>query len=256
MIITFSQVGIFFLILARLMGMTILAPVFSRKEVFVTVKMSLVFWVAGLLLFVVPLPPEVPTTPITYGFALVLEIFIGTIMGFVTDLMIVGIEFAGSLMDTQAGLSVATLLDPSSGRNITLISQVIKWTTFMIFLQIDGHHMLITATVESFHLLPPGGGVHMTNASQYLVQLGGEIFSIGVQLAAPILLVVFMIDFAFGLLNKVAEQVNVFQLGFQVKPIVSIIIIFAIIPSLIQLVRKLLEKIASHLLLLLHHLSA
>ena len=255
MIITFSQIVIFFLIFARLVGLVMFAPVFNRKEVMSSVKIAFCFWIATLLLFVVPLPISFATTPLTFMIAIGIELCIGMIIGFIADLMIIAIEFGGSLMDTQAGLSVANILDPSSGRQITLLSQLLKWTAFIIFIYIDGHHLLLSAVVKSFELLPPGGSVHITSTSQYLVQIGKDIFDIGVRLAIPVILIVFMVDYAFGILNRVAEQINVFQLGFQVKPVVSLIVIFITTPILVESVTEISQKVITNVMVTIQQLA-
>ena len=81
--------------------------------------------------------------------------------------------------------------------------------------------MILSALVQSFKILPPGiplSAIQISKGCWYVVSLGSYIFYLGVQLASPVLLIVFLVDFGFGLLNKVAEQVNVFQIGFQIKP--------------------------------------
>ena len=88
-------------------------------------------------------------------------------------------------------------------------------------------------------------------ATEMLMHLGTNIFAIALQFAAPILFVVFLIDFCFGMLSKIAPQLNVFQLGFQVKPIISIFILLAIVPGLVDGIYALLEQVAGILLKLL-----
>jgi flagellar biosynthetic protein FliR len=242
--------------MARMVGVILTAPVFSRKEVFPMGKIMICFWTASLLIFVIPVSKELPTTSIQYLFTLVTEITIGAMIGFVLDLFVTGIEFAGSLMDTQAGLSVASLLDPSSGRNITLMSLLLKWVAFMLFLAIDGHHLVLATLVQSFKIIPVGGHANLSAGAYELMKLGSYILYLGVQLSAPILLVVFLIDFGFGMLNKVAEQINIFQLGFQVKPSISLLIFLAVAPSIVNSIYTILDFITNHLLRLFQALQS
>ena len=103
--------------------------------------------------------------------------------------------------------------------------------------------MVLTTLVKSFEILPIGMTLHFTKASKMIVELGGELFKIGLIVSAPILLVIFIVDFAFGLLNKIAEQINVFQLGFQIKPSVSLLVFLAITPGLANTIYKIMEKL-------------
>ena len=255
MIITLPQLLVFFLIMARIIGLILTAPILSDKRIFTMGKIAIVIWLSGLIVFVVPLPMKLPDTGIVYALALITEAFIGALIGFTTDLLITGIEFAGSLIDTQAGLSVANLLDPSTGRQVTLFSSMLKWVSFLIFFAINGHHLVLTALFESFNILPIAAPINIAEGCHYLVSLGTYIFFLGVQLAAPILLVVFLVDFGFGMLNKVAEQVNVFQLGFQIKPTVSLLIFFAILPGLTDSIFRILEGVTERLLTLFYYLQ-
>lgn len=255
MLINLQLITVFFLIMTRLVGLFLTAPVLSRKELPMLPKAMLLFWMSGLFIFLVPVTQTVPDNVLTFGFAFISELLIGAIIGFVTDLLVSGMEFAGSLMDTQAGLSVASLLDPSSGRTMSLLSLLLKWTGTMMFLAIDGHHFVLSALVQSFTLLPVGEIPNFGRGMLYLAQLGTYIFGLAVQLASPILLVVFMVDFGFGMLNKVAEQINVFQMGFQIKPIVSLLVFLAVAPGLVGQIYTIMESISEHLMRVFFYLS-
>ncbi len=245
----------FFLVFARIGGMFLSAPVFNQKEFFLLAKVILIFWITVLLIYHVPLPAHPPDTAFTFVLAAVTEVFVGLLIGFIADILVTGIELAGNLMDTQAGLSVASQLDPSSGRTITLMSLLLKRTSFITFLLIDGHHFVLSAIVHSFRLLPIASPINLGAGAFEVVKCGTYIFYLAVQLASPIILVVFLVDFGFGVLNRVAEQINIFQLGFQIKPTVSLIIFLAIVPGISHSIISVLEGTSEHLLSVFHALQ-
>lgn len=245
MIITYYQLSVFFLIFARFLGLVTTAPFFTMKGMFAMSKVALVFWSAVLIMFVVTLPPTLPTTLMGYGLALLLELAIGLLIGFTASVLMSAVEFGGALMDTQAGLSSASLLDPTSGKNAALLELLMKYVSVMLFLLLNGHHMVLSAVFESFSVLPVGTSVDFSEGAEFIVSLGAHIFSLGFMIAAPIILVIFLVDFSFGILNKVAEQINVFQLGFQVKPSVSVLIILGIAPVFVMIIISLIERIMS-----------
>lgn len=248
MIITQDQIIVFFLIFSRVIAVLLLTPGFSGKEIFSSGKVSLIFWFTLLLIFVVPLPINLPGSPILFFFSIIIEFVIGAMIGFVTQLLIVGIEFGGSLMDTQAGLSVASLLDPSTGQTTSILSRLVRLISVLVFFLINGHHVVLGSIVQSFRAIPITSKLNIFEASRYIVSISVDIFTVALQIAAPILLVVFLIDFGFGLLSRVAPQVNVFQLGFQVKPIISLMVMLTFIPGMVELVYTFLEKSAGDLL--------
>lgn len=234
---------VFFLILARTAGTVTMMPVMGRKDLSNMFKLALIIWITIALFGVVPMPTSI--APRLGGFLVlfVTEYLIGFIIGMITSIILIAIEFAGNIMDNQAGLSVASILDPSTGRNVPILSTLFNWIALVLFLQLDGHHFVFTSMSQSFHLLPIGQPVDLYKGSFAIVEMGIQIFEIGMLLSMPIVLVVFLLDLGFGLLNKIAEQVNVFQLSFQLKPTVSLLILLAIAPSIVDQVMKIYEEI-------------
>ena len=251
MILTYYQLSVFFLILARFSGMVLLAPFFSMKSLLSLPKISLLIWISGLALFTVALPQQLPDTLGLYFFALLIELALGAIIGFTANLIMMAIEFGGTLMDAQAGLSSASILDPTSGKNAALLELLMKYISVLLFLLINGHHMVLSAIYESFSIMPIGQPVDFSAGSQYLVSLGTTLFFLGLKLASPIILVIFIVDFSFGILNKIAEQVNVFQLGFQVKPTVAIIIFLGISPNFGTILSSVMEDVMDYIIKLM-----
>ena len=251
MILNYYHLTVFFLIFARFIGMVSVAPFFTLKSIISIGKIALTFWVSVLVMFVISLPQDLPNTMMAFFLAILVELAIGLIIGFTANIIMTSIEFAGTLMDTQAGLSSASVLDPTSGKNAALLELFMKYIAILLFLLMNGHHMVISAIFESFSIMPLGRPVDFSRGSQYLLTIGTEIFIIGLKLASPIILVIFIVDFCFGILNKVAEQVNVFQLGFQVKPTVSIIVFLGISPGFVLVLINIIEKVMEYLVRML-----
>eukprot|EP01047_Picozoa_sp_COSAG01_P000132 COSAG01_NODE_2_length_63927_cov_1357.611941_17_plen_215_part_00 len=206
------------------------------------------FWLSLLLLFRVPLPEQLPQSEFAFMLALVMEFAFGYLIGFISSLIVTSIEFAGTLMDTQAGLSVAAVLDPGSGQNAALLERLLQQVVIIIFLLVDGHHMILSVLANSFEMFPVGQIFDFSKGAYYVLQFVQEVFLMGLRLAAPILLVVFIVDFGFGLLNRVAEQINIFQLGFQLKPTVSLFVFLLIIPGLVYMIVPLTETFMGYIL--------
>lgn len=244
MVISQEQVIAFSLVFARLIMMVGAAPVFSNKEVFGLAKIMLMFWISSLLLFYIPLPISFPVTTIGYVIAILLEMVIGMLLGYVVHLMVYGIQLAGSFMDTQAGLSVATILDPSSGTTATLIQRLMGQMVMLVFLLVNGHHVILGTLIQSFSAVPIGMPFNLGNSARFVAESTIFVFQLGLQISAPILLIVFLVDFGFGMLSRVAPQVNVFQLGFQLKPIVSLFILLAVMPVMVDIMNFIIERAA------------
>ena len=153
-------------------------------------------------------------------------------------------------------VNVASLLDPSSGAQTTIIARLTSLIALLIFLIINGHHIILSILIQSFKAAPIAGSLSLNKALYHLFESSIEIFNIGLKISAPILLVVFMIDFGFGMLSRVAPQVNVFQLGFQIKPIISLLIFLTIVPGMLDLFYYIIEIVSDDLLQTLFLLRA
>jgi len=255
LILTLAQTEVFALILARILGLFFEAPVFNYKIFPVSARIAVSLLITYVLWFVIPMPKTMPDTTITFGIALITEFAIGALIGFIARMLIIVIEVSGALMDTQMGLSVASAMDPQTGSQTTIISTFYRNIATVIFLIINGHHMLLSALNKSFKALPLGHPVYFQNAADQLTQLGVNLFAIGLQIAAPVILTIFLMDFAFGMISRVAPQVNVFMLGFQIKPVIGIFIFFAGIPLFVEKLSTLLIGTLEEILKLFYNLS-
>ena len=238
MILSVLQIEVFFFILARIAGLFLQAPFFSSNRFATPAKIAFAVWLACVLWFVVPVTPLLPTTPVAFLACLINEVVVGFLMGFVCNILFVAIQAAGEIMDMQMGLSVAQALDPVFGSVISIIGRLTFFTALVTFLALDGHHLLLSALHQSFTALPAG---HLANfaspdLAQQLIALGSALWMTGIKLAAPIVLLIFLADFTFGIVSRVAPQVNVFMLGFQVKPLLGLFGFTLILPFLVKYV--------------------
>ena len=247
MIVTLSQVIAFCLIFSRIAGALFFSPFFSNKTIFVTVKVAFLFWLSFLIVFAIPLPMNLPQSEFAFFLALIVEFVFGYLIGFIASLVVTSVEFAGTLMDTQAGLSVAAVLDPGSGQNSALLERLLQQVVIIIFLIVNGHHMILSVLNDSFSVFPLGKLVDFTQGAFHVLRFVQDVFIFGLRIAAPILLVVFIVDFGFGLLNRVAEQINIFQLGFQLKPTVSLYIFLLIVPGLVYMIVPMIENFMGYI---------
>jgi flagellar biosynthesis protein FliR len=255
MVISFVQIQVFMLIAARIIGLFMVAPLFSSKQLASIYKMTFIFMFSFLLWFVVPFTPQkLPSDYILFLIALFNEFFIGILLGSVVSFIFNGIEAAGELMGAQMGLSVSAMLDPTTGSQTTITARLLQMIVLMLFLMVDGHHFLLTALYKSYDALPMLYSWNLTLGAREVADMGAQIFAIGIQLSAPILLTIFLLDFAFGLISRVAPQVNVFQLGFQVKPVLGIFVLMLMIPLLLERIVWILNMMIEKLTVLMMYL--
>ncbi|MFA6431062.1 MAG: flagellar biosynthetic protein FliR [Candidatus Margulisiibacteriota bacterium] len=244
-----AQIEVFFFIAARLSGLFIQAPFFSSRSVPFAVKSALVIWLSIILWFIVPYNHGLPTTTVGFLTVIAAEVFLGFVMGFACNIILTAIQSGGEIIDLQMGLSVASALDPIFGSVISIIGRLIFFVALIIFITIDGHHMLLSAFHQSFTTIPAGtiANFFSDNLAIQMIKLGSDLWLIAIKIAIPTVLFIFLIDFSFGIVSRVAPQVNVFMLGFQVKPIVGLLGIMVTLPLIVNFMEHLLEKMMQNL---------
>lgn len=247
MVLSTQGIFSFFFIVARVAGLFLSAPILSDRSIPQTMKLAMVVWISLLFWFMVPPPALRANLHLDIILLLLGELILGLVIGLISRIIFVGIQMAGSLMDMQMGLSAAATFDPSSGGQVTIMERLMFYFAITIFFLSDAHHLLIVSIFESFKVIPLATQIQYSGLLEQLTHLAAMIFLTGLDLSMPILVIIFLLDFSLGLLARLAPQVNVFSLGFQVKPILGLwIFIFTIpllTPELQQLVTTTMKEI-------------
>jgi flagellar biosynthetic protein FliR len=253
--LTIQSLEVFLLILGRMVGFFFRVPFFNIRFIPAAVRIGLSFWTSLCLWFIIPLPKFLPANLIGFLIAMSSEVLLGILIGLIADIILTAVQAAGELMDIQMGLSVAMLLDPTFGANISIIGRLAFMTAILLFLVLDGHHLLIQSLIKSFQLIPLGLSYHWNIKIHYqLMELGTFLWITAIQISAPILILIFLSDFTFGMLSRVAPQVNVFMLGFQVKPMVGVFMFLSSLPFIVVKINQLINKMGTEILLMLSNL--
>jgi flagellar biosynthetic protein FliR len=135
----------------------------------------------------------------------------------------VGAELAG----LQMGYGIATVFDPTSGRQISLIGQLYAVVALLIFFAVDGHHLLLYALVESFRLVPSLTFYPSGDLVDGLMRLAGAMFVTGVQVAMPVVAAMLLANAALGILGRVVPQMNVLLMSFPITMGLGLLVIGA-----------------------------
>ena len=226
-----EKLPLFLLVIIRISGLVLLAPIFSHKsfprlaKVGFTVLFSLIL-VATLEGYTVP---EVSSLIELAGLA-VKELLVGCIIGFAFMLVFLAIQGAGTIAGYQAGLYMANAFDPVSQTQASLVSQIWFMLAMLIFLAINGHHLVITAFVDSYRVMPPGYVALHGTVGEMVIKYTAYVFVITLKVASPVLITLFLTDVALGVLAKMMPTMNVFFVGFPVKIGVGLMVLAMSLP--------------------------
>jgi flagellar biosynthetic protein FliR len=215
--------------LARILSLIASAPVIGNPSVPASVKIGLGVFVTILVAPLLPAPPS--TDPASAEGLLILaqQILIGLAMGFAMQLVFHAAEMAGEFIGLQMGLGFATLYDASVPGMIPIIGQYLGVVISLAFLAVDGHVLLLSALVESFHVLPLAP-VSTASGLRSAAEWGGSIFSYSLTLSLPLLAALLITNLALGVLTRAAPQLNIFAVGFPLTILMGVLVLTLSLP--------------------------
>jgi flagellar biosynthetic protein FliR len=243
-----SQMLGFILVLIRIGGIMLSAPVLGSSNIPPQAKIAMALGLALIVTPFVPRLPAAPNQPAEYVLLIMGELLIGLVLGFLGRIMFAAVEFAGSLIGLQMGLSMANVFDPQSQQQVSLIGQFENIVATLVFLVLDGHLMLIQAMIRSYEVLPAGGAQVNKELMQMMVQLTSGVFSIGFQLGAPLIVSLFLANLIIALLSRAVPQIQVFVVGFPLTLMLGFLFLMLGMPFFVQALRQMFGMLDNQLL--------
>jgi flagellar biosynthetic protein FliR len=215
------------LLMSRLLPVIIFSPFLGGEVVPTEVKIGL-----GVLLSLVLFPlvsdrvTLIPVAPLPFIAVLMKELFIGICIAFIVNLVFMAAQVAGALMDTLGGTAMAQLHVPQIQQQVSLFSSLKLQLTVVLFLTLNGHHLIISALADSLVSIPldrfPAFSGGLWPFFEVVIRVSADLFMVGLALAAPVLLATFLTDLSLGMINKVAPQIQVFFISMSIKPMVAV----------------------------------
>ena len=227
----------FFLLFIRWSALLAFLPVFNSTTIPNQIKASFAIWFTFVTFPLVPLVTFEPTLN-NIVLSIINEITFGFFTGISLQLVWMILQFAGQLISFVMGLTMANIVDPSSGIQTPVISQFFMLTATTIFLAINGHHYMLLLIAKSLHTMPFGDFFNMRGIGEYLMKEMDKFFKLGFSLAFPILSISILCDIIFGMIMKSMPQFNLLVIGFPIKIGLSIAVIMSILTSLIFMFKK------------------
>jgi flagellar biosynthesis protein FliR len=235
--------------LARVGGLFIMGPIFASRSAPVRVRVALVFFITLAMLPVVgTVPPLLENAgAVTLLGMAAFETLIGFTIGLVAQMTFGAVQMAGQLAGIQMGVGLSNLFDPQTQEHITSLAQWQNLLAVLLFLSVDGHHMLIRAVAESFHVLPIGGGLPSAPGFGIVLDLASGLFVVALKIAAPVMVLLLLVNAAMGVLAKLIPQLNVFIVGFPLNVAAGLFMLTASQPFTARLLITTFSEVGSSL---------
>lgn len=235
-----------FLIFLRITSFIVVTPAFSFKGLPNIYKVGLS---SVLSFFAYMIVPEMAIESEMFSFFLlaIKETAFGLAIGFVTKLIFSAIETAGHLIDFQVGFSMGSVYDPSLGVQASNYGILYYWMAICALFLLDLHHLLIAAIIKSFQLVPLST-INIDGLSvDAVLSIFSKVFELGLNLAAPMIIVVLITDVVLAVISRTVPQINVLILGMPLKAMVSFVAAMVSISWILSSMGNILKLIPQYL---------
>jgi len=239
----------FIIVLTRIGTMVMLLPGIGENTLPTRIRLSL-----ALLLTLIMLPGVRPLLHIDVnapGSLIALlgsEFIIGLMLGMTARFAFSALQVAGVAIAQQLGLAYAMTIDPAQGGQAVVVSNFLTILAMTLILVTDLHHLSLAAIYDSYRALPPGQLPATGDMAEMLVRATASAFSIGVQIAAPILVFSVVFNLGLGILSKLMPQIQVFFVAQPAAIILGVIILIGVIGVMMNVFLGSMERVLSTLL--------
>jgi flagellar biosynthetic protein FliR len=222
-----QQMPVFVLVFFRVAGLGLSAPLFGSAKIPRRVKVLLSLVLAFGLSSSVTRPPQMPSTPWELTVGIGGELAFGLAIGTALSLTFIAVNWAGEIIGQQMGINLGEVFDPAFGKQGSLVGDLYFMFTLVTFLSIGGHREMIKGIHASFEALPLLSVGLTHSVFVLLLDLLKAATVLAMQLAAPMLLTMLVVDLALGFIGKTMPQINVMSAGISIKTAIGIFVILA-----------------------------
>ena len=223
----------------RIGAMLIAMPVIGTRLVPTRIKVIMTVVLSVLVLPLLPELPRVEALSLQGLFISMQQILIGLSMGFTMQLVFGALMIAGEAIALGMGLGFASMVDPTNGVNVPVVSQFFIIIGTLLFLALGGHLMLIQLVVSSFESLPISPTGVGRDSFWALFAWGSQMFIGALWIAIPALISMLVITLSMGVMTRAAPQLNIFSVGFPVTMFMGFIILLLVLPGFLPRINQL-----------------
>ena len=218
----------FLLILVRGSCFVYVAPFFSMKNTPANVRVAISFF-TSLLLYQALTPAEAVTYSSLAGYTVIVlkEALVGLLIGLAANICTSIVNFAGSIADMETGLSMVTLMDPTSRESTSITGALYQYVLMLMMIATGMYRYLFGALADTFILIPVNGAVLRADSLvDSMLEFLSDYVIIGFRIVLPIFCSILLLNAVLGVLAKVAPQMNMFAVGIQLKVLVGLSVLF------------------------------
>ncbi len=225
MIFEVEVLKVFFLVMARVSGLIVAAPVLGSRNFPTAGKIGLAALTAVLITpTILARTQTLPSDALAFSVLATGEVMIGLLMGFVMTIVFASLQVAGQIIDMQAGFGLVNVFNPALETQFPIFGFFLFILAVLFLLITDGHHVMLRALVSTFDRIPLGGFVLRPELLREVSRWGAAMFVDGLIIAAPVGAALLVAYIVMGLAGRVVPQIQLFVIGFPLTIALSLFI--------------------------------
>ena len=201
--------------------------VFARRNVPSTIRAGLTFLLTALIAPTVTVTGAAAQDSLSLALGMMKELLVGFACGYVFQVFYYMLFFAGDLLDTNFGMSMAKVFDPGTNIQMSVSGTLLNLLFVLYIFATDSHLLLIRIFAQSYRVLPAGGVVMGTEVWQFFIQLFFSVFSMALRLTLPFMAAEFVLELSMGVLMKLIPQIHIFVINIQFKMLLGMLLLLA-----------------------------
>lgn len=221
-----EDITILFMVFIRAGALLMILPFLNGQLVPVRMRLAVAIILTAMTYGIIHGQSTMPETLVDLILMGTKEALIGLLMGLAVRIIFFMVEFAGHVISTETGLMMSSSFDPISATHASTIGSLLFYLTSLIFLITGMHREVFIAFARSFEFVPLSTNLQGLMGINTLAKSSSQIFSVGLQMAAPLVALNFIITISFAVLGKAAPKINVFMLSFSIRILGGLTLLF------------------------------
>lgn len=239
-----DQFLLFVLVLTRISGLLMTAPIFGSRNVPVHVR---AFLAVGLALIITPTQwnssVEMPHDLLNMLILVAREGFLGLALGLAVMILFTSLQLTGQVIGQMSGMSLADAYDPTFDMSVPVFSQLLDAITLSVFIAVGGHRQVLAALLDTFRWRPPGVRDFPTNIVETLTSVTNESFVVGIRAGAPVFVALLLAVIILGIISRTLPQLNVIAIGFSLNAMIMMLALAASLAGMAWVVQEHAESV-------------
>ncbi len=233
------NIFVFFVIFSRLAGAISVMPGFSATYVSMQIRIAFIVVLSFILVPVLKdVIPPIPSSPLGMTLIFFGEAVIGIMIGTVARILLGALQTAGTVIAFTSSMANSMIMDPISAQQSAVVSVALTTMATVIVFVADLHHVMILTIIDSYTLFTPGAPPPAGEFAELITRTVADAFKLGIQLAAPFLLISFTYNVALGTLARLMPKLNVFFVGMPLSIGLAYMGLLVCVPSILMIFLK------------------